>query len=122
MASQAGGWVSGSLPGRVASDLGGRIRKGIETAGAMIVLAIEATTSAAKDMVARKFSWSEFLLQAWFMARVSVLPTILVAIPFGIIVSIQVGGVAARSVPSRSRVRSTASACCVRALLWSPRS
>ncbi|KQY64123.1 MULTISPECIES: MlaE family ABC transporter permease [unclassified Nocardioides] len=96
MASQAGGWVAGTLPARIASDLGGRIRKGIETAGAMIVLAIEASVSAAVDIVSRKFSWSEFLLQAWFMARVSVLPTILVAIPFGIIVSIQVGGVAAQ--------------------------
>ncbi|QIX26603.1 ABC transporter permease [Nocardioides sp. JQ2195] len=96
MASQAGGWASSTLPARIVTDLGGRIRKGIETAGAMIVLAIEAVASAATDMVRRKFSWSEFLLQAWFMSRVSVLPTILVAIPFGIIVSIQVGGVAAQ--------------------------
>ncbi|KRF17284.1 ABC transporter [Nocardioides sp. Soil797] len=96
MASQAGGWASSTLPARIVADLGGRIRKGIETAGAMIVLAIEAVVSAVTDMVKRKFSWSEFLLQAWFMSRVSVLPTILVAIPFGIIVSIQVGGVAAQ--------------------------
>lgn len=96
MSSQVGGWASNSLPARIVADLGGRIRKGIETAGAMIVLAIEAAVSAATDMVRRKFSWSEFLLQAWFMSRVSVLPTILVAIPFGIIVSIQVGGVAAQ--------------------------
>lgn len=95
MASQAG-WASSTLPARIVADLGGRIRKGIETAGAMIVLAIEALVSAVTDMVKGKFSWSEFLLQAWFMSRVSVLPTILVAIPFGIIVSIQVGGVAAQ--------------------------
>lgn len=82
------------MPARVVADLGGRVRTGVETAGAMIVLGIEAMLIAARDIIARKFSWEEFLLQAWFMSRVSVLPTILVAIPFGVIVSIQVGGVA----------------------------
>src|SRR5205085_11723458 len=32
----------------------------------------------------------------WFMVRVSLLPTILVAIPFGVIVSVQVGGIASQ--------------------------
>ncbi|WP_235736154.1 MlaE family ABC transporter permease [Nocardioides alcanivorans] len=94
MAAQAGGGVSNSLAGRVTTDLVGRGRSGLETAGAMIVLGIEALVVAVRDIATRKFSWSEFLLQAWFMSRVSVLPTILVAIPFGIIVSIQIGGVA----------------------------
>ncbi|HEY9565188.1 MAG TPA: ABC transporter permease [Nocardioides sp.] len=88
--------MTASLPARVMTDLGGRIRTGIETAGAMIVLACESIASGIADIVRGRFSWSEFLLQAWFMSRVSVLPTILVAIPFGIIVSIQVGGVAAQ--------------------------
>lgn len=89
------GGVAG-VPARVVSDLGGRVRTGVETAGAMIVLGIEALLIATRDIIARKFSWEEFLLQAWFMSRVSVLPTILVAIPFGVIVSIQVGGVASQ--------------------------
>ncbi|MDT0201408.1 ABC transporter permease [Nocardioides sp. AE5] len=96
MSTQSRGGVAASLPVRIVAELGNRIQKGIETAGAMIVLAIEATVAAFSDIVRRRFSWSEFLLQAWFMSRVSVLPTILVAIPFGIIVSIQVGGVAAQ--------------------------
>ncbi|WP_110205450.1 MlaE family ABC transporter permease [Nocardioides daejeonensis] len=94
MASQVSGGLSSSLPARITSDLVGRGRTALETAGAMIVLAIEAVTIAVRDIISRRFSWSEFLLQAWFMSRVSVLPTILVAIPFGIIVSIQIGGVA----------------------------
>ncbi|MFS3130419.1 MlaE family ABC transporter permease [Nocardioides sp. Bht2] len=93
MTSQTPG-LGTSMPARIASDLVGRGRTGLETLGAMIVLGLEAITTAARDIVSRKFSWSEFLLQAWFMSRVSVLPTILVAIPFGIIVSIQIGGVA----------------------------
>ena len=67
---------------------------GVETFGAMIVLAIEACWFAFTDIIRRRFSWEEFFEQAWFMTRVSLLPTILVAIPFGIIVAVQVGSVA----------------------------
>lgn len=95
MSEQASSAPSGVV-GRVTADLVGRGRTGLETAGAMVVLGIEALAIAAKDIVTRRFSWSEFFLQAWFMSRVSVLPTILVAIPFGIIVSIQIGGVASQ--------------------------
>lgn len=66
----------------------------ITTTGAMIILAIEASWFAITDIVRRRFSWEEFFGQAWFMTKVSLLPTILVAIPFGIIVAVQVGAVA----------------------------
>ena len=33
------------------------------------------------------FAWREFILQAWFVARVSLAPTLLVAIPFTVLVS-----------------------------------
>lgn len=84
-----------TLPGTaVIANFVDRGRKGIVTSGNMILLAIEATRAVFSDIVTRKFSWTEFLFQAWFMTRVSLLPTILVAIPFGVIVSVQVGGVA----------------------------
>jgi phospholipid/cholesterol/gamma-HCH transport system permease protein len=35
----------------------------------------------------RPFQWREFLNQAWFIARVSLIPTLLVAIPFTVLVS-----------------------------------
>ncbi|MDX6288148.1 MAG: phospholipid/cholesterol/gamma-HCH transport system permease protein [Frankiales bacterium] len=38
------------------------------------------------------FQWREFLQQCWFVASVSILPTTLVAIPFGAIIALQVGG------------------------------
>jgi phospholipid/cholesterol/gamma-HCH transport system permease protein len=72
----------------------GRARAGIVTGGHLVVLGVEASRYAATDIVRRRFSWSEFLLQAWFMTRVSLLPTILVAIPFGVITSVQIGAVA----------------------------
>ena len=77
-------------------SLSGRFRAGVETTGKLVMLAVESSTTAATDIVRRRFSWSEFLLQAWFMTRVSLLPTILVAIPFGVIISVQIGAVAAQ--------------------------
>ncbi|GAB2645807.1 MlaE family ABC transporter permease [Nocardia goodfellowii] len=46
--------------------------------------------------VARKtfqapFQWREFIQQSWFIASVSILPSALVAIPFGAVVSLQTG-------------------------------
>lgn len=71
-----------------------RGRQAVVTAGELVMLAVEAVRFAVTDIVTRRFSWTEFLLQAWFMTRVSLLPTLLVAIPFGVIISVQIGAVA----------------------------
>lgn len=71
-----------------------RSRKGVVTSGNLVVLGVESGVAIVSDIVARRFSWSEFMLQAWFMTRVSLLPTVLVAIPFGVITSVQIGAVA----------------------------
>ena len=77
-------------------NLNGRFRAGVVTSGQLFVLGVEASVAAVTDIVTRRFSWEEFLLQAWFMTRVSLLPTILVAIPFGVITSVQIGAVASQ--------------------------
>lgn len=41
----------------------------------------------------RPFQWRELIQQSWFIASVTIVPTILVAIPFGGVVALQVGGV-----------------------------
>jgi phospholipid/cholesterol/gamma-HCH transport system permease protein len=41
----------------------------------------------------RPFQWREFIQQAWFIASVTIVPTVLVSIPFGAVVSLQIGGV-----------------------------
>lgn len=66
----------------------------VRTAGDLVILALESLRFAVSDIVARRFPWNEFLLQAWFMTRVSLLPTIMVAVPFGVIISVQIGAVA----------------------------
>ncbi len=75
-------------------DMKGRFDAGITTSGKLVVLSVESVRHMISDMIARRFSWSEFLLQAWFMIQVSLTPTILVAIPFGVITSVQIGAVA----------------------------
>lgn len=67
-----------------------------DTTGRLILLAGESSRVAVADIAGRRFSWEEFALQMWFMTRVSLLPTVLVSIPFGIIVAVQIGGISAQ--------------------------
>ncbi|MHB8342401.1 MAG: MlaE family ABC transporter permease [Mycobacteriales bacterium] len=39
----------------------------------------------------RPFQWAEMIEQAWFIASVTILPTALVAIPFGAVIALQLG-------------------------------
>ncbi len=71
-----------------------RAKAGVKTTGDLLILAVESARFIVTDIVARRFSWTEFLLQCWFMTRVSLLPTILVSIPFGVITSVQIGAAA----------------------------
>ena len=45
------------------------------------------SADAVKFIFRRPFQWREFLEQSWFVARVSLAPTLLVAIPFTVLVS-----------------------------------
>lgn len=44
-----------------------------------------------RQLFVRPFQLREFILQGWFIASVTILPTALIAIPFGAIVSLQTG-------------------------------
>ena len=39
----------------------------------------------------RPFQWREFIDQSWFIASVTILPTMLVSIPFGAVIALQLG-------------------------------
>jgi phospholipid/cholesterol/gamma-HCH transport system permease protein len=88
--------VAGRAGPRALASVRARTRKGVETSGELAVLAVESVVAGVGDIVTRRFSWTEFTLQAWFMTRVSLLPTVLVAIPFGVIISVQIGAVASQ--------------------------
>src|SRR6476661_8104920 len=52
---------------------------------------VELFVDVARNTFKRPFQFREFIEQAWFIASVTILPTALVAIPFGAVVSLQTG-------------------------------
>lgn len=55
--------------------------------GEMAAMVVQVT----KIIFTRKFQLREFVEQAWFITSVTLMPTILVSIPFGAVISLQVG-------------------------------
>jgi len=51
----------------------------------------ELTASVVRGIFKRPFQLREFIQQAWFIASVTILPTALVAIPFGAVIALQLG-------------------------------
>jgi phospholipid/cholesterol/gamma-HCH transport system permease protein len=65
-----------------------RVLAPIGTAGKLFAFGIDVAIALFK----RPFQTREFLQQAWFIASVTIVPTALVAIPFGAVIALQVGG------------------------------
>ncbi|MEC3919392.1 ABC transporter permease [Nocardia sp. CDC160] len=63
----------------------------LETFGRSMALAVEATRGAVTDLVGRRFQWAETTGQAWYLITVTAIPAVLMAIPFGVVVTVQVG-------------------------------
>jgi phospholipid/cholesterol/gamma-HCH transport system permease protein len=59
----------------------------LSQAGNIVELLVEVV----RETFRRPFQFREFIEQAWFIASVTILPTALVAIPFGAVVSLQTG-------------------------------
>jgi phospholipid/cholesterol/gamma-HCH transport system permease protein len=77
----------------VAGGLKKYIRKhpiaAVETAGMQVVLGIRVLQYMVEDLVRGRFQWQEFIRQGAFMSSAAVLPTLFVAIPIGVTLSIQ---------------------------------
>lgn len=73
------------------TEIAGRATASLVTFGNSIALAGQALRWAVRDIVTGRFPFREFVTQTWFVITVTTLPAILVAIPFGVIVSVQVG-------------------------------
>ena len=69
-------------------------KRSFETFGRQITMGIAAVAELFVAIFRRRFPYREFVRQCAFMASVAAAPTLLVAIPIGVIVSIQVGSVA----------------------------
>ncbi|CPW10829.1 ABC transporter permease [Mycobacteroides abscessus subsp. bolletii] len=61
----------------------------LTTVGEQFVLAVHTLRYFVADLVMGRFQWAEFVRQAAFMAGTAVMPTVLVALPIGVTLSIQ---------------------------------
>lgn len=82
--------------GKLVDQWRARVVQSFATFGGMLVMTIRAVRHITTDIPTGRFPWREFFRQSWFIISVSVLPTLLVAIPIGVVVSVQVGSLAAQ--------------------------
>lgn len=68
-----------------------RVRTPVESAFAQVGNVFALFVDVLRKMFRRPFQWREFIEQSWFIASVSILPSALVAIPFGAVVALQTG-------------------------------
>jgi phospholipid/cholesterol/gamma-HCH transport system permease protein len=72
----------------VSSPTAARVLAPIGTAGNLFAFGLDV----GRGLFRRPFQLREFIQQAWFVASVTIIPTALVAIPFGAVIALQVGG------------------------------
>jgi hypothetical protein len=60
--------------------------------GALASMVLDATYATGEAVVCRRLSWPEFFEQTWFLISVTFLPTLMISIPFGLVIVLEVGG------------------------------
>jgi phospholipid/cholesterol/gamma-HCH transport system permease protein len=90
-------------PSRLAPVADGAVNALLREPGRFFAMSLDTV----RAMFQWPFQWREFLQQAWFIVSVTVAPTIMVAIPFGAILSLQVGNLI-RQLGAQSQTGSTA--------------
>ncbi len=65
-----------------------RVLAPVGAAGKLVAFGLDV----GRALFRRPFQLREFIQQAWFIASVTIIPTALVAIPFGAVIALQVGG------------------------------
>ncbi|MGI5165348.1 MlaE family ABC transporter permease [Spirillospora sp. CA-253888] len=87
-ANQRGGKRRNGSPGALSKISDGAANVAIKEPGRFFALVLDTF----RAVFQWPFQWREFIQQSWFIVSVTVVPTMLVAIPFGGILSLQVGG------------------------------
>ena len=67
---------------------GGPVTAPLRASGTLFAYGLDVV----RGMFRRPFQVREFLQQSWFVASVTIIPAALVAIPFGAVIALQVGG------------------------------
>jgi phospholipid/cholesterol/gamma-HCH transport system permease protein len=65
----------------------------LQTMGRFLDLAGQSLTFLVTDLIRLRHPWRETVNQAWFIVSVTAIPALLVSIPFGVIVAVQVGSI-----------------------------
>jgi phospholipid/cholesterol/gamma-HCH transport system permease protein len=73
--------ISGRVSGLVALLSLNHASRPVRSLGGFFAMALDTMVL----IFRRPFAWREFLLQSWFVARVSILPTLMLAIPFTVL-------------------------------------
>lgn len=60
--------------------------------GGLCAMTLDALWLSGRAVVRRRFPWREFVDQAWFLASVSILPALLIAVPIALVIVLEVGG------------------------------
>ncbi|WP_330179660.1 ABC transporter permease [Nocardia sp. NBC_01503] len=74
-------------------NFGATVLSSLGTMGRSLRIGSDALRVGSGDILRMRFPVHETLTQAWFLIRVTALPSVLMAIPFGVIVSAQVGNI-----------------------------
>ncbi len=77
---------------RLLSRIGQIPLRSAETTGRGVLLAASMVRYAVADTISLKLSFGELIVQAWTLLKVTALPAVLMAIPFGAMVAVQISG------------------------------
>ncbi|GAB05936.1 ABC transporter permease [Gordonia amarae] len=64
----------------------------VQSFGRTVRLGARTPVIAVVDMIGGRFPYREAIVQAWFLLSITVLPALLMAVPFGVIIAVQIGG------------------------------
>jgi phospholipid/cholesterol/gamma-HCH transport system permease protein len=71
-------------------------RNSLEAVGGLYTMFAASLYGLGSDLVRRRFQFNEFVERSWFLVSVALLPAILVSIPLGVAIALQVGALAAQ--------------------------
>jgi len=72
------------------------VRNSLEAIGGLYTMFGSSTLRLGQDIVRREFNVGEFFDRAWFLIKVTVLPVLLISLPLGVGIAIQIGALAAQ--------------------------
>ncbi|MBE9373778.1 ABC transporter permease [Saccharopolyspora sp. HNM0983] len=74
----------------------GPLADALAQAGMLLDFGVRTSAATGRVLLRARFAWRECLDQAWFLAAVTTLPALLVTIPLGVVVALNVGSLASQ--------------------------